>query len=77
MIGSASSAVDISMDIAQVAKEVHIASRSLEDGMLHKICGNHIDNMWLHPMVKLLISAIWLSKDVHEGNWFNSVWKMD
>ena len=68
LIGSAASAVDISIDIAQVAKEIHIASRSVEGGMLQKLCGDHIDNMWLHPMVKSLIFGTWLSKDVHENN---------
>eukprot|EP00261_Vitis_vinifera_P014134 XP_003631439.2 PREDICTED: flavin-containing monooxygenase FMO GS-OX-like 3 [Vitis vinifera] len=52
LIGGAASAVDISMDIAQVAKAVHIASRSVEAGILKKLSGNAIDNMWLHPMIE-------------------------
>lgn len=77
MIGSAASAVDISMDIAQVAKAVHIASRSVEAGILEKLSGNAVDNMWLHPMVKVLISGTWLSKDDHEGNCLTLMWEMD
>ncbi|KAJ7944767.1 Flavin-containing monooxygenase [Quillaja saponaria] len=50
LIGSAASAVDISRDIARVAKEVHIAIRSVEDSTL----GKHpsYDNMWLHSMIE-------------------------
>lgn len=51
LIGSAASADDISRDIAQVAKEVHIASRSVQNSMSRKQPAH--DNMWLHPMVKV------------------------
>ncbi|KAK9277113.1 hypothetical protein L1049_006652 [Liquidambar formosana] len=50
LIGSAASAVDISRDIARVAKEVHIASRSVADGAFGKQPG--YDNMWLHSMIE-------------------------
>lgn len=36
LIGNAFSADDISRDIAQVAKEVHVASRSVDDSILGK-----------------------------------------
>nr|DAD47834.1 TPA_asm: hypothetical protein HUJ06_017771 [Nelumbo nucifera] len=49
LIGSSASAVDISMDIAVVAKEVHISSRSATPGEIGKLAG--YDNMWLHSMV--------------------------
>ncbi|XP_061357805.1 flavin-containing monooxygenase FMO GS-OX-like 4 isoform X7 [Gastrolobium bilobum] len=49
IIGSAASAVDISRDIATVAKEVHIAARSVEEDKLGKMPGH--DNMWLHSMI--------------------------
>ncbi|KAK7323352.1 hypothetical protein VNO77_26823 [Canavalia gladiata] len=49
VIGFASSAFDISRDIAKVAKEVHVASRS-PDLKVMKLA-NH-DNMWQHKMVK-------------------------
>jgi len=49
LIGSAASAVDVSRDIAKVAKEVHVASRSYEYDTLGMQSG--YDNMWLHPMV--------------------------
>ncbi|VVA32827.1 PREDICTED: flavin-containing monooxygenase [Prunus dulcis] len=50
LIGSATSALDISRDIAGVAKEVHIASRSVADETLEKQPG--YNNMWLHSMIK-------------------------
>ncbi|XP_062026117.1 flavin-containing monooxygenase FMO GS-OX-like 4 isoform X1 [Rosa rugosa] len=50
LIGSATSAVDISREIAGVAKEVHIASRSVADETIEKHPG--YDNLWLHSMVK-------------------------
>ncbi|XP_004298656.1 PREDICTED: flavin-containing monooxygenase FMO GS-OX-like 3-like [Fragaria vesca subsp. vesca] len=50
LIGSSASAVDISRDMVGVAKEVHIASRSLPDETFEKMSG--YDNMWLHSMVK-------------------------
>lgn len=49
LIGSAASAVDISRDIASVAKEVHIASRSNTDGKQARLPS--YDNIWLHPMI--------------------------
>ncbi|KAG6685308.1 hypothetical protein I3842_12G105500 [Carya illinoinensis] len=49
LIGSSASAVDISRDIAGVAKEVHIAARTVGDETLGKQPG--YDNMWLHPMI--------------------------
>ncbi|CAL9029505.1 unnamed protein product [Prunus brigantina] len=50
LIGSATSALDISRDIAGVAKEVHIASRSVADETIEKQPG--YNNMWLHSMIK-------------------------
>jgi cation diffusion facilitator CzcD-associated flavoprotein CzcO len=52
LIGSSASGVDISRDIATAAKEVHIAARTFVDGTLGKQAG--YDNLWLHPMVKIL-----------------------
>ncbi|KAK7307795.1 hypothetical protein VNO77_41174 [Canavalia gladiata] len=49
LIGSSASAVDISRDVATVAKEVHVAARSVEDVKLGKVPGH--DNMWLHSMI--------------------------
>ncbi|KAK4486398.1 hypothetical protein RD792_009072 [Penstemon davidsonii] len=49
LIGSANSAADISRDIAKVAKQVHIASRSVQIELLGKLPGH--DNIWLHPMI--------------------------
>ncbi|XP_027359994.1 flavin-containing monooxygenase FMO GS-OX-like 4 isoform X1 [Abrus precatorius] len=49
LIGGAASAVDISRDVATVAKEVHIADRSVEEAKLGKVPGH--DNMWLHSMI--------------------------
>ncbi|KAL6315607.1 hypothetical protein AAG906_002779 [Vitis piasezkii] len=46
--GVGSSVLDISMNIAQVAKEVHIASRSAKVGVLGNMFG--YDNLRLHPM---------------------------
>uniref|UniRef100_F6GYB2 Flavin-containing monooxygenase n=1 Tax=Vitis vinifera TaxID=29760 RepID=F6GYB2_VITVI len=48
--GVGSSALDISMNIAQVAKEVHIASRSTKVGVLGNMFG--YDNLRLHPMIE-------------------------
>lgn len=50
IVGSSASAVDISRDIATVAKGVHIASRSSANQAYGKQPG--YDNLWLHPMVK-------------------------
>lgn len=55
VIGSSASAVDISRDIARSAKEVHIANRSETEQISRKQPG--YDNMWLHSMVKALISG--------------------
>ncbi|WVY99774.1 hypothetical protein V8G54_025844 [Vigna mungo] len=49
VIGFAASATDISIEIAKLAKEVHIATRS-PDVKAVKLA-NH-DNMWQHKMVK-------------------------
>lgn len=49
LIGSEASAVDISRDIAPVAKEVHVAIRTPGGATLGKQPG--YSNMWLHPMV--------------------------
>ncbi|XP_016651229.1 PREDICTED: flavin-containing monooxygenase FMO GS-OX-like 5 [Prunus mume] len=50
LIGSATSAIDISRDIAGVAKQVHIASRSVADETIEK--QPVYNNMWLHSMIK-------------------------
>ncbi|KAK4794797.1 hypothetical protein SAY86_012791 [Trapa natans] len=49
LIGSEASAVDISRDIAPVAKEVHVAIRTPKGVTLGKQPG--YSNMWLHPMI--------------------------
>lgn len=56
LIGSSASADDISRDIAKVAKEVHIASRSAQIGVNGKLPVH--DNIWLHSMVNLDLSPI-------------------
>lgn len=53
LIGSSASAVDISCEIAELAKEVHIASRSAKKVVLGLAQG--YGNIWLHPMVNLLL----------------------
>ncbi|KAK6935205.1 hypothetical protein RJ641_035360 [Dillenia turbinata] len=55
LIGSSASVVDISGDIAGVAKEVHVASRSVADQTLGKLPG--YENIWPHSMVKALITV--------------------
>ncbi|XP_043715357.1 flavin-containing monooxygenase FMO GS-OX-like 5 isoform X2 [Telopea speciosissima] len=50
LIGSSSSASDISRDIASVAKEVHIAARSFTDETMRKQPG--YENIWFHSMIK-------------------------
>lgn len=50
LIGSSASAVDICRDLAGVAKEVHLVSRSVADETYERLPG--FDNMWLHSMVK-------------------------
>ncbi|KAL4602541.1 hypothetical protein ACB092_10G059500 [Castanea dentata] len=49
VIGSSESAFDISQEVATVAKEVHIAARTVLDGVFGKQLA--YDNMWLHPMI--------------------------
>ncbi|XP_047093819.1 flavin-containing monooxygenase FMO GS-OX-like 4 [Lolium rigidum] len=49
VIGASASAVDISRDIASVAKEVHIADRSAPASTCQQQPG--YDNMWLHSMI--------------------------
>lgn len=53
IIGSSASAVDISRDLAQFAKEVHIASRSTTGTAPSKIPS--YDNMWFHSRVKTFL----------------------
>ncbi|CAM0956250.1 unnamed protein product [Alopecurus aequalis] len=50
VIGASASAVDISRDIASVAKEVHIADRSAPASTCEQEPG--YDNMWLHSMIE-------------------------
>ncbi|OMP02234.1 Flavin monooxygenase FMO [Corchorus capsularis] len=50
VIGTSASAVDICRDIAGVAKEVHVASRSVADETYTKKPG--YDNLWLHSMIE-------------------------
>lgn len=52
LIGSSASSVDLSREIAEVAKEVHVTSRSVSDETYQEQPG--FDNMWLHSMVKEL-----------------------
>lgn len=54
VIGSSASAVDISRDISEFAREVHVASRSLAGGAPARQPG--YDNLWLHTMV---ITLLW------------------
>ena len=49
VIGSSASGVDISRDIAKVAKEVHVSSRSTSPDTYEMLPG--YDNLWLHPVV--------------------------
>nr|XP_023886234.1 flavin-containing monooxygenase FMO GS-OX-like 4 isoform X2 [Quercus suber] len=50
LIGNSVSALDISWEVAGVAKEIHIAARTVIDGTFGKQPA--YDNMWLHPMVE-------------------------
>ncbi|XAR70436.1 hypothetical protein NMG60_11027283 [Bertholletia excelsa] len=50
LIGGSASAADISRELAGVAKEVHIASRSVIQGTTGKLPG--YDNVWLHSMIE-------------------------
>ncbi|KAM5572836.1 hypothetical protein ABKV19_012741, partial [Rosa sericea] len=63
LIGSSSSATDISRDIAGVAKEVHISSRSVASETnekkpcfnttrLNAMINSGYDNMWLHSKIE-------------------------
>lgn len=51
IIGSSSSAVDISRDVAGVAKEVHVASWSNTADTFIKQNGH--TNLWMHSVVSL------------------------
>jgi hypothetical protein len=66
LIGSSTSAIDISRDIARVAKEVHVAARSFAVETSGKQPG--YANMWFHPMVIILIPDLngWPSLQVHQ-----------
>ncbi|XP_026439804.1 flavin-containing monooxygenase FMO GS-OX-like 4 isoform X2 [Papaver somniferum] len=50
VIGTSASGQDISRDIAEAAKEVHIAGRSLTEGVPTRLPGH--ENMWLHSMIE-------------------------
>ncbi|KAL9310403.1 putative flavin-containing monooxygenase FMO GS-OX-like 10 [Arabidopsis thaliana] len=50
VIGSSVSGVDISRDIANVTKEVHISSRSTKPETYEKLPG--YDNLWLHSNIE-------------------------
>ncbi|XP_011034015.1 PREDICTED: flavin-containing monooxygenase FMO GS-OX-like 4, partial [Populus euphratica] len=50
LIGSSMSAADLSIEIAEVAREVHFASRSVADETYEKQLRH--DNLWLHSMVE-------------------------
>lgn len=51
LIGSSASAIDLSLEIGGIAKEVHIASRSVADDTYEKRA--ECDNIWLHSMVRV------------------------
>lgn len=59
------SANDISREIAGTAKEVHLACRTVNE---HQTMGKQAvyNNMWCHPMVRLLARAeklhVWLEE---------------
>ncbi|KAJ4754209.1 Flavin-containing monooxygenase [Rhynchospora pubera] len=50
VIGSSASAVDISRDVARLAKEVHIASRSVTGRVPAKVPS--YENMWFHSTIE-------------------------
>ncbi|KAF2325528.1 hypothetical protein GH714_029849 [Hevea brasiliensis] len=50
LIGSSLSAAEISREIAGVAKEVHVAARSVTDETYEQRTG--YDNMWFHSMIE-------------------------
>ncbi|KAJ3681872.1 hypothetical protein LUZ60_014445 [Juncus effusus] len=52
IIGSSASAVDISRDIARLAKEVHIANRSANDLTTLPVKVTGYDNLWIHSMIE-------------------------
>lgn len=51
LIGSSASAIDLSLEIGGIAKEVHIASRSVANDTYEKRA--ECDNIWLHSMVRV------------------------
>ncbi|CAL9246476.1 unnamed protein product, partial [Arabidopsis halleri] len=51
VIGSSASGVDICRDIAKVAKEVHVSSRSTSPETYEKLPG--YDNLWLHSTIEI------------------------
>ncbi|CAK7355815.1 unnamed protein product [Dovyalis caffra] len=51
LIGSSASAIDLSLEIGGVAKEVHITSRSVANDTYEKWI--ECDNVWLHSMVRV------------------------
>ena len=52
LIGNSSSGLDISREIAGVAKEVHVTARSVLSETCERQPG--YDNLWLHSMVSQL-----------------------
>ncbi|KAG5228520.1 flavin-containing monooxygenase-related family protein [Salix suchowensis] len=50
LIGSSTSSFDLSREIAGVAKEVHVTSRSVANETYQEQLG--FDNMWLHSMIE-------------------------
>ncbi|KAJ8767610.1 hypothetical protein K2173_018168 [Erythroxylum novogranatense] len=50
LIGLSSSAKDLSIEISEVAKEVHIAARSVSDDTCEKMPGK--DNIWINSMIE-------------------------
>lgn len=68
MIGNFASGADISRDIAQVAKEVHIASRASESDTYKKLPVPH-NNLWIHSEVKHTIFYLFkhdVNYNIHE-----------
>lgn len=55
-MGNSLSGQDISMELVNVAKEIHLSSKSLDvsEG-LSKVISKH-DNLHLHPIVRLIYS---------------------
>ncbi|KAJ8560280.1 hypothetical protein K7X08_004338 [Anisodus acutangulus] len=50
VIGGATSATDISREIAEAAKAVHISSRSAQSRTPKRLHG--YENLWLHSMIE-------------------------